>query len=150
AGARYRFCLDGEPALYPDPASRFQPEGPHGPSEVVDPSRYSWRDGRWKGISIEGQVFYELHIGTFTPEGTFRVAEMRLPHLLDLGVRVVVVMPVAEFPGAFGWGYDGVDLYAPYHGYGSPDDFRHFVDEAHRLGLGVILDVVYNHLGPDG
>ena len=135
----------------PDPASRFQPEGPHGPSQVVDPSAYRWADGDWRGpASVDGQVIYELHVGTFTPEGTWAAGAEQLPYLADLGVTAIEVMPVAEFPGTFGWGYDGVDLFAPYHGYGTPDDFRRFVDRAHGLGLAVLLDVVYNHLGPDG
>jgi maltooligosyltrehalose trehalohydrolase len=149
-GTRYAFRLDGEDKLYPDPASRSQPEGPHGPSEVIDPGAFAWTDGQWKGLSLPGQVVYELHIGTFTREGTWQAAAERLPHLRELGVTAIEVMPVAEFPGRFGWGYDGVDLFAPYHGYGRPDDFRRFVDQAHQLGLGVLLDVVYNHFGPDG
>jgi maltooligosyltrehalose trehalohydrolase len=149
AGARYRYRLDGGDA-YPDPASRYQPEGPHGPSEVVDPTTFSWTDQGWKGLQLPGQVIYELHIGTFTTEGTWEWAARDLPRLAELGITAVEVMPVAEFAGDFGWGYDGVDLFAPYHIYGRPDDFRRFVDRAHALGLGVILDVVYNHLGPDG
>lgn len=149
AGTRYKFVLDGAEA-FPDPASRYQPEGPHSESEVVDPSRFAWSDAAWRGVDSRGQVTYELHIGTFTTEGTFRAAADRLPDLAQLGVTVIEVMPVAEFPGRFGWGYDGVDLFAPFHGYGQPDDFRAFVDGAHREGLGIILDVVYNHVGPDG
>ena len=149
AGTRYRFRLDGG-AAYPDPASRFQPDGPHGPSMVVDPASYAWRDGHWPGVSIEGQVIYELHIGTFTPAGTFRAGVERLAALAELGVTVLEVMPVADFAGRFGWGYDGVNEFAPSRLYGSPDDFRAFVDAAHGHGLGVVLDVVYNHLGPDG
>jgi maltooligosyltrehalose trehalohydrolase len=148
-GALYRYRLDGKDA-YPDPASRYQPEGPHGPSQVVDPSLYRWGDDAWKGLVLEGQVIYELHLGTFTAEGTWEAAARCLPRLVDLGVTAVEIMPVAEFPGTFGWGYDGVDLFAPYHGYGTPDDMRRFIDLAHALGLGVILDVVYNHFGPDG
>ncbi|HYU34614.1 MAG TPA: malto-oligosyltrehalose trehalohydrolase [Thermoanaerobaculia bacterium] len=150
AGALYRFRLDDGESLSPDPASRFQPEGPHGPSQVIDPSAYRWRDGGWRGLRPEGQVVYEMHIGTFTREGTWEAAARELPELARLGITVLEVMPVAEFPGAFGWGYDGVDLFAPTRLYGTPDDFRRFVDRAHELGLGVILDVVYNHLGPDG
>jgi maltooligosyltrehalose trehalohydrolase len=149
-GRRYRFRLDDSPALYPDPASRFQPDGPHGPSQVVDPSLFVWTDVGWRGVPSEGQVIYELHVGTFTREGTWAAAAERLPELAALGVTVVEVMPVADFPGAFGWGYDGVCLFAPTRLYGPPDDFRKFVDAAHGLGLGVILDVVYNHFGPDG
>ena len=149
AGALYRYRRDGGDA-FPDPASRFQPEGPHGPSQVVDPSTFQWTDGGWRGIGRDGQVVYEMHIGTFTREGTWATAEKELPELADLGITVLEVMPVAEFPGRFGWGYDGVDLFGPYHHYGEPDDFRRFVDRAHALGIGVILDVFYNHLGPDG
>jgi maltooligosyltrehalose trehalohydrolase len=149
AGSLYRFRLDGE-GPFPDPASRFQPCGPHGPSEVIDPAAFQWTDSGWPGVAREGQVLYELHVGTFTREGTWRAAAERLPDLAELGVTVLELMPVAEFPGRFGWGYDGVDLFAPTRLYGRPDDFRAFVDRAHGLGLGVILDVVYNHLGPDG
>jgi maltooligosyltrehalose trehalohydrolase len=148
-GARYRYRLDHE-LLRPDPASRFQPEGPHGPSQVVDPARFHWTDDAWRGLRLEGQVLYELHVGTFTPEGTFAGAARELGRLADLGVTCVELMPVAEFPGRFGWGYDGVDPYAPTRLYGAPDELRALVDRAHALGLGVILDVVYNHLGPDG
>ena len=149
-GARYRLRLDGGADLYPDPASRFQPEGPHGPSQVVDPAAFRWTDGNWPGVPDTGQVLYELHVGTFTPEATWAAAAERLPELADLGITAVEMMPVADFPGRFGWGYDGVCLFAPTRLYGSPDDMRRFVDRAHALGLGVILDVVYNHFGPDG
>jgi maltooligosyltrehalose trehalohydrolase len=150
-GTLYRFRLDGEEDyLYPDPASRFQPEGPHGPSRVVDPALFRWTDEGWKGAPLKGQVIYELHVGAFTREGTFAAAARELKELADLGVTCVELMPVAEFPGRFGWGYDGVCLYAPAHLYGEPDDLRRFVNEAHRVGVAVILDVVYNHLGPDG
>src|SRR5205823_12870659 len=130
-------------------ASRFQPEGPHGPSMVVNPG-YSWRAAKWRGVNSKTLVIYEMHIGTFTGEGTWRSAIGRLRPLADLGINLLEVMPVNEFPGRFGWGYDGVDLWSPSHLYGTPDDFRLFVDSAHALGLGVILDVVYNHFGPDG
>ncbi len=150
AGTRYGFRLDGEPQTFPDPASRFQPDGPHGPSQVVDPAAFEWTDRDWPGRSIHGQVIYEMHVGAYTPEGTWAAAERELPWLVDLGITVIEVMPVAEFAGRFGWGYDGVDLFAPTRLYGQPDDFRRFVDRAHALGLAVILDVVYNHLGPDG
>jgi len=150
AGDRYGFRLDSDSRTYPDPFSRFQPDGPHGPSEVVDPAAFAWTDGGWKGIALPGQVLYELHVGTFSPAGTWKGAAEHLDKLADLGVTCIEVMPVAEFPGEFGWGYDGVSLFAPSHLYGTPDDFRRFVDRAHGLGLGVILDVVYNHLGPDG
>jgi maltooligosyltrehalose trehalohydrolase len=145
----YRFRLDGG-ELFPDPASRYQPDGPHGASMVVDPSVYEWGDGAWRGVQIRGQVIYELHIGTFTKVGSFRAAIERLPDLVDLGATLIEVMPLADFTGRFGWGYDGVNLFAPSRLYGLPDDFRAFVDAAHRLELGVILDVVYNHLGPEG
>jgi maltooligosyltrehalose trehalohydrolase len=149
AGTLYRFRLDAGEAL-PDPASRFQPRGPHGPSEVIDPSTYGWTDDDWEGVRAEGQVVYEMHIGTFTAEGTWSAAATHLPALADLGVTVLEVMPIADFAGRFGWGYDGVDLFAPTRLYGRPDDVRAFVNRAHALGLAVILDVVYNHLGPDG
>lgn len=150
AGTLYRFRLDGSDYLYPDPASRYQPQGPHGPSQVIDPDAFPWSDSGWKGVSIEGQVLYEIHVGTFTLEGTWEAACRQLPELARIGITVLEVMPVAEFPGHFGWGYDGVDLFAPTRLYGDPDDFRRFVDAAHSTGLAVILDVVYNHLGPDG
>jgi maltooligosyltrehalose trehalohydrolase len=149
-GDRYQFRLGDDPTLYPDPASRSQPERPMGPSAVVDPKKFTWTDGSWPGVSMRGQVLYEMHVGTFTPEGTWAAAMDKLPFLRDLGVTVVNMMPINEFPGRFGWGYDGVDLFAPTHLYGRPDDLRRFVDRAHALGLGVILDVVYNHIGPDG
>jgi maltooligosyltrehalose trehalohydrolase len=148
-GDRYRYRLDGANA-FPDPASRFQPDGPHGPSEIVDPAVFPWTDVGWAGRSLPGQVVYELHIGTFTRDGTWVAAVEYLPALADLGVTVLEVMPVADFPGKFGWGYDGVNLFAPTRLYGTPDDFRRFVDAAHGHGLAVILDVVYNHVGPDG
>ena len=149
-GERYGYRLDDEERLYPDPASRYQPEGPHGLSEIVDPARYEWAHQRWTVTPLRRQVIYELHIGTFSVEGTWDGAAAHLARLKDIGVTTIEVMPIAEFPGAFGWGYDGVQWFAPYHGYGTPDDVRRFVDTAHGLGLGVILDVVYNHLGPDG
>ena len=148
-GTRYKYRLDGGDA-FPDPCSRFQPEGPHGPSQVVDPNRFAWTDAGWKGIEAHGQVLYELHVGTFTPEGTYSGVASKLPLLKDLGVTTVELMPLHTFPGHFNWGYDGVSLFAPCAVYGDPDDLRRLVDEAHRMGLGVILDVVYNHLGPDG
>ena len=150
AGTRYGLRLDGQGPLLPDPASRRQPEGPHGPSEVVDPGAYAWHDAGWPGVRLAGQVVYEMHIGTFTPEGTWAAAAGRLPHLRDLGVTLIEMMPVNDFAGRFGWGYDGVGWWAPTRLYGTPDDLRAFVDAAHSLGLGVLLDVVYNHLGPDG
>jgi maltooligosyltrehalose trehalohydrolase len=149
-GSRYRFRLDGGHALYPDPASRFQPDGPHGPSQVVNPSTFLWNDRDWTGVPPEEHVLYELHIGTFTPEGTWSAATTRLAELAALGITTIEVMPVADFAGHFGWGYDGTCMFAPTHLYGTPDDFRRFVDAAHAQGLAVILDVVYSHFGPAG
>jgi maltooligosyltrehalose trehalohydrolase len=149
AGARYRYRLDGG-LPFPDPASRFQPAGPHGPSEVIEPGAFPWTDEAWPGITREQQVLYEMHVGTFTTAGTWEAAGRELPELARIGITVVEILPVADFVGDFGWGYDGVDVYAPTRLYGRPDDFRAFVDRAHAVGLGVILDVVYNHLGPDG
>jgi maltooligosyltrehalose trehalohydrolase len=150
AGDRYGFRLDDDPKIYPDPASRAQPDGPHGLSAVVDPRAFPWTDRDWRGVGVHGQVIYELHVGTFTAEGTYEAAARELPSLRDIGITVVELMPIAEFAGTFGWGYDGVDLWAPTRLYGTPDDLRRFIDRAHALGVGVILDVVYNHLGPDG
>ncbi len=149
AGQRYKYRLDGGDA-FPDPCSRYQPEGPHGPSQIVDPRQYRWEDGDWKGVGKSGHVIYELHVGAFTREGTFAALAEKLPYLKELGVTLLELMPLHECPGAFNWGYDGVDLFAPNHNYGSPDDLRRLIDRAHALGLGVILDVVYNHFGPDG
>lgn len=148
-GHRYRYRLDRGDA-WPDPASRYQPEGPHGPSEIVDPSQFRWTDDAWGGPGERGRVIYEMHVGTFTREGTWAAAARELPFLADLGITVVEMMPVNEFDGRFGWGYDGVDLFAPTRLYGRPDDLRAFVDRAHALGIAVILDVVYNHLGARG
>jgi maltooligosyltrehalose trehalohydrolase len=150
SGMRYRFRIDQGTDTVPDPASRFQPDGPHGASRIEDSTRFAWQDGAWTGVPLQDAVLYELHVGTFTTAGTWKAAAAHLHELSDLGITVIEIMPVAEFPGAFGWGYDGVALYAPSHLYGEPDDLRAFVDRAHRLGLGVILDLVYNHLGPDG
>jgi maltooligosyltrehalose trehalohydrolase len=149
AGTRYKYRLDGK-GPFPDPASRSQPDGIHGPSEVVAPNTYQWNDAGWKGVAVEDLVIYEMHVGTFTPEGTFAAAAAKLPKVRDLGVTAVELMPLADFPGERGWGYDGVALYAPARCYGTPDDLRRFVDAAHGLGLGVLIDAVYNHLGPDG
>ena len=148
AGARYRYSLDGGEPL-PDPWSRWQPDGPHAASCVLDPS-FAWSDAEWRGVSDEKQFIYEMHIGTFTPERTWAAATHHLEHLAGLGITAIELMPVAEFPGDFGWGYDGVQLFAPFHGYGTPNDMRAFIDRAHALGMAVLLDVVYNHLGPDG
>jgi maltooligosyltrehalose trehalohydrolase len=149
AGDRYRYRVDDK-GPYPDPASRFQPEGIHGPSEVVDAGRFDWSDASWRGISLDELVIYELHVGTFTPAGSFAATADYLPRLTDLGMTALELMPVGDFPGQRNWGYDGVDLFAPARCYGRPDDLRRLVDSAHRLRLAVLLDVVYNHLGPDG
>jgi maltooligosyltrehalose trehalohydrolase len=149
AGGRYWFRLDGE-RLRPDPVSRHQPEGPHEPSAYVDPAAFAWTDKDRIGLQGVGLVVYEMHVGTFTPEGTWAAAAAQLDELARIGIKVIEMMPIAEFPGRFGWGYDGVDLYAPAHIYGTPDDLRAFIDRAHQADLGVILDVVYNHLGPAG
>jgi maltooligosyltrehalose trehalohydrolase len=153
AGTRYRFVMDdghgGELAV-PDPASRFNPEDVHGPSMVMDPTAYAWRDGAWRGRPWHEAVVYELHLGTFTPEGTYAAAMARLPDLVTLGVTAIELLPLADFPGRHGWGYDGVLHYAPDASHGTPDQLKALVDEAHRLGLMVLLDVVYNHFGPDG
>jgi maltooligosyltrehalose trehalohydrolase len=148
AGARYGFRLGRR--VVPDPASRFQPDGPFGLSETIDPDGFRWRDDGWRGIEPHRHVLYELHVGTFTHEGTWRGLERRLPYLAELGVTTLELMPVADFAGRFGWGYDGVDLFAPTRLYGRPDDFRRLVDRSHDAGLAVLLDVVYNHLGPAG
>jgi maltooligosyltrehalose trehalohydrolase len=150
-GARYAYRIDGDPArTFPDPASRSQPDGVHGFSEVVDPMVFRWTDDAWRPPPLDRLVFYELHVGTFTPEGTFTAAIAKLPYLKALGVSAIELMPVADFPGERNWGYDGVALFAPARCYGRPDDFRALVDQAHRHGLAVFLDVVYNHFGPDG
>jgi malto-oligosyltrehalose trehalohydrolase len=148
-GTRYRFRIDGK-LLVPDPASRFQPDDVHGPSEVVDPGAHVWADAGWTGVPAERLVFYELHVGTFTPEGTFAAAAGRLDHLVALGVTAIELMPVADFPGRWGWGYDGVLPFAPEATYGRPADLKRLVEAAHRRGLAVFLDVVYNHFGPEG
>jgi maltooligosyltrehalose trehalohydrolase len=150
AGARYRFRLDGSENFHPDPVSRYQPGGPHRSSVVVDHREFRWSDQKWPGVTLKGQIIYEMHVGTFTPDGTWVAAARQLRHLSRTGISVIEMMPIADFPGEFGWGYDGVDLFAPCRLYGTPDDLRAFVDTAHSLGMGVILDVVYNHLGPDG
>ena len=148
-GARYGYSLDGG-EVRPDPRSQSQPDGVLGLSEVVDHSAFQWHDGRWRGLPLAGSVIYELHVGTFTPAGTFDAVIERLPHLVALGVDTVEVMPVAEFAGDRGWGYDGVDLFAPHHSYGGPAGLKRLVDACHSAGLAAVLDVVYNHLGPVG
>ncbi len=149
AGDSYRYRLpDG--LVVPDPASRFNPVDVHGASQVIDPRTYRWHDGNWRGRPWHEAVIYEMHVGTFTPEGTFAAARNRLPYLVDLGVTAIELMPLAHFPGRRGWGYDGVLLFAPHPCYGTPDELRALVDAAHGLGLMVLVDVVYNHFGPDG
>lgn len=147
-GAKYQYIVDGDPL--PDPRSPWQPQGVHGPSATVDHSAFQWTDHGFQAPPFSSALVYELHIGTFTPEGTFDSAIHKLRYLADLGVTHVEIMPVAEFPGRWGWGYDGVDLYAPHHDYGGPDALKRLVDACHAHGLAVILDVVYNHLGPSG
>ncbi len=148
-GTEYWYRLDGDRDR-PDPVSRELAGGVHGVSRVVDPERFRWTDAGWRGLPMPDLILYELHIGSFTPAGTFDAAISRLPYLLDLGVTALEIMPVAEFPGRRNWGYDGVSLYAPHSGYGGPDGLRRLVDAAHQGGLAVLLDVVYNHLGPEG
>lgn len=147
-GTLYQFELSNNGKWLADPASRFQPYGPLGPSSVVN-MEYPWTDQRWQGKSIENQIIYEMHIGTFTQEGTFSAAANQLKELAKLGITTIEIMPINEFPGNFGWGYDGVNLFAPYHHYGTPQDVKEFINRAHKLEIGVILDVVYNHFGPD-
>jgi maltooligosyltrehalose trehalohydrolase len=148
-GARYRYRLNGALAR-PDPYSRSQPEGVHGPSAVVDANAFDWHDAGWRGVSLHGLVIYQGHVGTATREGTFDSLIGELPRLRRLGVTAIEPLPVAEFPGGRNWGYDGVDLFAPEHVYGGPDGLKRFIDAAHQHGLGVLIDVVYNHFGPDG
>ncbi len=149
-GTDYQFSLDGGP-LRPDPRSAWQPAGVFGPSRVVDHAAFAWTDAGWQPPPLDGTaLIYELHVGTFTPNGTFAAAIERLPHLRDLGVTHVELMPVQEFSGMRGWGYDGVDLFAPHHAYGGPDGLKALVDACHAHGLAVLIDVVYNHLGPAG
>ena len=148
-GARYFYRLEDGRDL-PDPASRFQPEGVHGSSQVVNTTTFQWTDRDWKGRALESSVFYELHVGTYTKEGTFDALIAQLPQLVDLGVTTVELMPVAQFPGARNWGYDGVYPFAPQNSYGGPESLQRLVNAVHALGLAVALDVVYNHLGPEG
>ncbi len=149
-GTDYGFVLDGSDEVLPDPRSPWQPNGVHGRSRVYDHGRFAWTDQHWHGRPLPGSVLYEMHVGTFTPEGTFDAATDRLDHLVALGIDAVELLPVASFPGRHGWGYDGVHLWAPHEPYGGPDGLKRFVDAAHARGLAVVLDVVYNHLGPDG
>jgi maltooligosyltrehalose trehalohydrolase len=148
-GSRYRYQIDGALKV-PDPASRFQPLDVHGPSQVVDPAKFDWQDHDWRGRPWEEAVIYELHVGAFTPEGTFAAATNKLDYLSDLGVTAIELMPVGDFPGSRNWGYDGVLPFAPDSSYGQPDDLKTLVQAAHAIGLMVFLDVVYNHFGPDG
>jgi maltooligosyltrehalose trehalohydrolase len=147
-GTEYKLVLDGEPL--PDPRSAFQPHGPNGPSCIVDHSSFEWSDCRWQARPLSSAIVYELHLGAFTPRGTFLSAIEKLDYLVTLGITHVELMPVCEFSGNWGWGYDGVDLFAPHHSYGTPDDLKRLVDACHANGLAVLLDVVYNHLGPSG
>jgi len=149
AGSRYGFSVDGGP-VRPDPRSPSQPDGIDGLSAIVDHRAFGWSDATWRGVALPGSVLYELHVGTFSAEGTFDGAIAHLDHLVDLGVDAVELLPVCEFSGHRGWGYDGVDLFAPHHAYGGPDGLKRLVDACHRAGLGVVFDVVYNHLGPAG
>ena len=149
-GDEYGFLLDDDQTLYPDPRSLSQPKGVHGPSATYDHHSFHWDDATWQGPPLTGAVIYEMHIGTFTPEGTFDAAIEKIPYLFDLGITHVEIMPVAEFAGDRGWGYDGVDLFASTLHYGGPDAFKRFVNACHVKGIGVILDVVYNHFGPVG
>jgi maltooligosyltrehalose trehalohydrolase len=149
-GTDYAYLIDDDETGYPDPRSRWQPDGVHGPSRVYDHDEFRWTDNAWTGRTLPGSVSYELHIGTFTPEGTFDAAIGRLDYLTDLGVDFVELLPVAAFNGEWGWGYDGVDWYAVHEPYGGPDGLKRFVNECHTRGLGVILDAVYNHFGPSG
>jgi maltooligosyltrehalose trehalohydrolase len=148
AGTRYRYQVDGTPV--PDPASRFQPEDVSGPSEVIDPAAFDWRDRSWTGRNWEEMVLYELHAGTFSATGDFTGVERHLDHVADLGVTGIELMPVADFPGRWNWGYDGVLLFAPDHRYGRPEDLKRLVEACHTRGLAILLDVVYNHFGPEG
>jgi maltooligosyltrehalose trehalohydrolase len=149
AGLRYFYVLDGE-RRRPDPASRALPEGVHGPSEVVDTGAFAWTDPGWRGMALRDMVLYEIHVGAFTPEGTFEAVIPRLPRLQELGVTSIELMPVASFPGSRNWGYDGVGLFAPQRSYGGPTGLQRLVDACHTCGLAVVLDVVYNHMGPEG
>jgi len=149
AGDRYFYIVDGGRPL-PDPVSRFLPEGVHGPTEIVDPSTFAWTDHTWRGLDLRDYILYELHVGTFTPAGTFEGVIEKLPYLKSIGISALELMPIAAFPGTRNWGYDGVSPYAVQASYGGPEGLRRLVDAAHRTGLAVMLDVVYNHFGPEG
>lgn len=144
------YWIEGNGTRYPDPASRYQPRGVHGPSQIIDPNNYAWEDQEWTGLERESLVFYELHVGTFSTAGTFRGVQEKLPYLRELGINAVELMPLADFPGRWNWGYDPAALFAPARAYGTPDDLRELIDIAHQLGLAVFIDVIYNHFGPDG
>ncbi len=148
AGDRYQYVVEG--LAVPDPVSRHLPEGVHGPTEIIDPGAFAWTDAGWRGVPLRDHIIYELHVGTFTPQGTFDAVIAKLPYLRQLGITVIEVMPVSAFPGARNWGYDGVSPYAVQTTYGGPEAFKRFIDAAHRHGLAVMLDVVYNHLGNEG
>jgi malto-oligosyltrehalose trehalohydrolase len=148
AGTLYRYQLEGGPAR-PDPYSRFQPWGVHGPSQVIDPS-FNWTDAAWRGIAKRDLVIYEVHVGSFTSQGTYRAAISKFPQLVELGVTAIELLPLAQSPGRWNWGYDGVNYFAPRNTYGTPEDLKAMVDAAHAQGLAVIHDVVYNHVGPEG
>src|SRR4051794_9883088 len=149
-GSAYAFLLDDDPDPLPDPRSQWQPGGVHAASRVYDQETHRWTDQAWTGRQLPGAILYELHIGTFTPDGTFDAAIDRLDHLVDLGVDLVELLPVNAFNGEHNWGYDGVCWFAPHEPYGGPDGLKRFVDACHARGLGVVLDVVYNHFGPSG
>jgi maltooligosyltrehalose trehalohydrolase len=149
-GDRYFYLIDGDPLPVPDPVSRYLPEGVHGPSEIVDPNAFRWTDGSWGGVEYRDYILYELHVGTFTPEGTFDAVIGRLDYLKELGITAIELLPVAAFPGKRNWGYDGVSMYAAQESYGGPEGLRRLVDAAHAKGLAIIIDVVYNHVGPEG
>jgi len=149
SGDLYQYLLDGK-GPFPDPASRFQPRGVHGPSQVVNSRTFTWEDGEWSGVELNRLVLYELHIGAFTPGGSFKATAERFRYLRDLGITGIELMPIADFDGQHNWGYDGVDLFSPAHCYGSPQELRELINQAHKTGLAVFLDVVYNHLGPAG
>ena len=145
----YLYILDGEKER-PDPASNFQPVGVHGPSQVIDHNSFTWGEASWSGINITEMIIYEVHVGTFTPDGTFEALLMRLDEIRDVGINTIELMPVAQFPGERNWGYDGVFSYSPQNSYGGPEGLKGLIDECHKKGMAVILDVVYNHLGPEG
>jgi malto-oligosyltrehalose trehalohydrolase len=149
AGSRYRYRIDGKTEV-PDPASRSNPDDIHGPSEVIDAAAFEWDDDAWRGRPWHEAVVYELHVGTFSPEGTFAGVEKKLDHLAELGITAIELMPIADFPGKRGWGYDGVLQYAPESAYGRPEELKSLIAAAHRRGIAVMLDVVYNHFGPEG